>query len=213
MRRVAAFAIACLLGGLVTGAVSGAAPNAAHKPPAAQMVDGACAKLAKLRNAHSYPPDRQWVWVIPTGCVFTRDRPQPTRCTSDRDLGCIATPDVHVRFQRKEYVFHLTMKGSPANALGLARAGTQLVVAHDGRGSKARQTLIVDFRGTEFDGIIPANAQHGLSPDFGPLLHWRIRYTLDRRKGLCCPRFDPGNPTFSPYQVAPERLSAVPPAG
>jgi hypothetical protein len=119
---------------------------------------------------------------------------------------------VHVRFQRNEYVFHLTMKGSPANALGLARAGTQLLVTHDGRGSKTRQRLIIEFRGTEFVGIIPANQQHGLIPDLGPRLYWRIQYTLDRGKGLCCPRFDPANPDVSPYQVAPERLSAAAPA-
>jgi hypothetical protein len=170
-----------------------------------QATDRACASLIRSRNAHSYPPDRQWVWALPGGCVFTRDRPRPAGCSNDRDLGCIATPDVHVRIQRREYVFHLTMKGSPAKAIGLARAGTQLLVAHDGRGSKARQTLIVDFRGIEFDGIVPANEAHGLIPDLGPLLQWRFRYTLDKRKGLCCPRVDPAQPEVSPFDVNPTR--------
>jgi hypothetical protein len=144
--------------------------------------------------------------------VFTRDLPRPAGCLVDRELGCAVAPDVHVRFQRHDYVFHLTLKGSPPKALGIwTRSGTRtLLVAHAGRGSKARQRLLIDFTATEFDGIVPPADSHGLIPDIGPVLHWRIAYTLDKKKGLCCPRFDPGNPDFSPFDVAPQRLTAAP---
>ena len=179
MKRATGFLLLALALAMTSVTVSGAASRSA------QRSDSVCAGLVKARNAHSYPPDRQWVWTIPSGCVFTRDLAQPSGCTSDPEFGCLAAPDVHVRFQRKEYVFHLTLKGSSKKALGITRS-TRLLVAHDGRGSKARQKLLIDFTATEFDGIIGASESHGLIPDLGPILNWRIVYTLDRRKGLCC---------------------------
>jgi hypothetical protein len=185
MKRATSLVLFALALALASMTVSGAAGGST------QRSDAVCANLIKARNAHSYPPDRQWVWTIPRGCVFTRALPRPKGCTPDPELGCLAAPDVHVRFQRKDYVFHLTLKGSSDKALGIARRPTRLLVAHDGRGAKARQKLLIDFTATEFDGIIPAGQSHGLLPDLGPILNWQIVYALDSKQGLCCPpRFD-----------------------
>jgi hypothetical protein len=213
MKRILVLAVLALATGLVIAGVSGAASSTVRTSPKAQPGDRVCATLIRLRNPYAYPPTRQWVWTIPSGCVFTRDLPRPAGCIVDRELGCAAAPDVHVRFQGRESVFHLTLKGSPAKALGISSSGAtrELLVAHDGRGSKARQKLVIDFTGTEFDGIIPSNGVHGLIPDLGPILHWRIAYTLDRKKGLCCPYVDPANPDRSPFEVRPQRLTAAAP--
>jgi hypothetical protein len=213
MKRALVFAVLALATAFVIAGVSGAASATARTGSKSQGRDRVCAALIRSRNPYSYPPGREWVWTIANGCVFTRDLPRPAGCLVDRELGCAAVPDVHVRYQGRESVFHLTLKGSPAKALGISNSGAarQLLVAHDGRGSKARQKLVIDFTGIEFDGIIPSNGLHGLVPDLGPILHWRIAYTLDGKKGLCCPYFDPGNPDRSPYEVAPQRLTAATP--
>lgn len=203
MNRAVALAVVSLaiaFVGAATGSLSAAAPI--------HVGDRVCAELIRARNPHSYPPGRVWVWAIPHGCVFARELPRPAGCVVDRELGCAAAPDIHVRFRGRESVFHLTLKGSPAKARGISSTGgtRQLLVAHDGRGSKVRQKLVIDFTGVEFDGITPSDGVHGLVADLGPILHWQIAYTLDDKKGLCCPRFDPGNPDFSPYDIAPQRL-------
>ncbi len=184
--------------------------NVAQKGSRTQATDRVCASLIQSRNAYLYPPDRQWVWTIPNGCVFTTDRPRPEGCTSDRYLGCASPPDVHVRFQRRDYVFHLTLRGVPAKARGISTLGgaRRLLVTHDGRAPKTRQKLFIEFTGAEFDGFIQSGPNKG-QPDTGPALAWSITYTLDRKKGLCCPRVDPGMPNTSPFDVAPLRLAAV----
>src|SRR3954465_1070337 len=141
MRRAVVFTAVCVSIALVIAAVSGAAPSS-RKTAKAQAPDHVCANLIKSRNAHSYPPDRQWIWAIPTGCVFTRDLPSPAGCTSDPDIGCASPPTVHVRYQRRDYAFHLTLKGVPAKAKGIWTSGgkRRLLVTHDGR-SKGRQKL------------------------------------------------------------------------
>ena len=202
MKRATGLVLLALALALTSVAVSGAAGGSR------QTSDTVCANLISARNAHSYPPDRQWVWTIPKGCVFTRELPRPSGCTADRELGCIAAPDVHVRFQRKDYVFHLTLKGTSAKALGVTRR-IRLLVAHDGRGSKSREKLLIDVIATEFDGIIPPGGTHGAVPDLGPILNWRIVYTIDKQKGLCCPRIDPAYPDASPFDVAPARLTSA----
>jgi hypothetical protein len=117
---------------------------------------------------------------------------------------------VHVRFQRREYVFHLTLRGIPAKARGIwnANAGRRFVVAHDGL-TPARERLFIDFSGVELDGIVQSGPSQG-QPEIGPQLHWNIMYTLDKKKGLCCPRIDRGSPNISPFDVAPERLTLTP---
>jgi hypothetical protein len=201
MKRAAGLVFLAAALALTSVVVSGAAGARTHTS------DSVCTSLTKARNAHSYPPDRQWVWTIPTGCVFTRDLPRPSGCNADPELGCIAAPDVHVRFQRKGYVFHLTLKGSSDKALGVTH-GVRLLVAHDGRGSKSRQRLLIDVTATEFDGIIPPGGTQ--IPNLGPILNWRIVYTLDKRKGLCCPHVDAGSPDVSPFDVVPLRLQSAP---
>jgi hypothetical protein len=177
--------------------------GATAAPHTTTAADRICTSLVAARNAHSYPPDRQWVWTIPNGCVYTRDVSRPAGCSADPDIGCSAAPDVHVRFQRREYVFHLTLRGVPAKAKGLWNAtGRSFLVAHDGRAPKTRQRLFIDFSGAEFDGPLLSGPSQGQA-DIGPVLHWRIVYTLDKRKGLCCPRVDPGSPDVSPFDVAP----------
>ena len=206
MRRPVVFTGVCVSIALTIAAASGAAP-VSRKAAKAQPPDRVCANLIEARNAHSYPPDRQWIWAIPTGCVFTRDLPSPTACTPDPDIGCASPPDVHVRYQRRDHVFHLTLKGVPAKAKGIWTPGgtRRLLVTHDGR-SKGRQRLFIEFSGTEFDGLLQSGPNQGL-PDLGPQLHWSIMYTLDKKKGLCCPRVDPGSPNVSPFDVVPQRLA------
>ena len=77
MKRATIFAAVCLALTLVSAAVSGAAANVAQKGSRTQATDRVCASLIQSRNAYLYPPDRQWVWTIPNGCVFTTDRPRP----------------------------------------------------------------------------------------------------------------------------------------
>ena len=191
-----------LAGGTVSGAASPTTGLRAHS----QSGDRFCVSLTRARNAHSYPPDRRWVWAIANGCVYTRDLPRPQGCTADPETGCLAPPDVHVRVQRREYVFHLTLRGVPAGAKGLWNAaGKRFLVTHDGRGRKTRQRLFIEFSGVEFDGILQSGPSQGAA-DIGPELRWTIMYTLDKKKGLCCPRVDPGSPTVSPFDVAPQRL-------
>jgi hypothetical protein len=203
MKRVVNAAIAVLTVATASGAISGAVGAGAR----VNTVDRVCAGLIKSRNAHSYPPDRQWVWEIPHGCVYTRDLPRPTGCSADPDLGCAAPPDVHIRFQRRDYVFHLTFRGVPAKATGIWNAtGRRLLVTHDGRAPKRRERLFIEFDGTEFDGILQSGPSQGQA-DIGPGLRWSIVYTLDRKKGLCCPHADAGSPDTSPFDVAPERLT------
>jgi hypothetical protein len=184
MRRPVVFTGVCVSIALTIAAASGAAP-------------------VSREAAKAQPPDR----VCASGCVFTRDLPSPTACTPDADIGCASPPDVHVRYQRRDYVFHLTLKGVPARAKGIWTSGgtRRLLVTHDGR-SKGRQRLFIEFSGTEFDGLLQSGPNQGL-PDLGPQLHWSIMYTLDKKKGLCCPRTDPGSPNVSPFAVVPERLA------
>jgi hypothetical protein len=204
MRRAVAFAVIPLAVALVSSTVSGAASRTSSSR---QATDRVCANLIGLRNAHSFPPDRRWVWRIPNGCVFARDLARPAGCASDPELGCASPPDVHVRFQRRDYVFHLTLRGVPAIARGISQLGgtRQLVVTHDGR-ARTRQRLFIDFRAGEFDGLLPSGPSKGL-PAPAPLLWWHISYTLDKKKGLCCPHRDAGSPDVSPFDVAPHRLS------
>lgn len=191
---------------LAVGTVSGSASPPTRVRAHSHVAERLCANLVKARNAQSYPPDRQWVWTIPNGCVYTRDLPRPLGCTADPDTGCLAPPDVHVRVQRREYVFHLTLRGVPTSAKGLWNAtGKRFLVTHDGRGRKTRQRLFIEFSGVEFDGILQRGPSQGAA-DIGPELHWTIAYTLDKDKGLCCPRVDPGSPDVSPFDVAPQRL-------
>src|SRR3954467_2314970 len=200
-----------VLSGMVLALVLTAASDAAsHKNQGGAQShatdDRVCASLIRSRNTHFYPPYRQWVWKIRSGCVYTRDLPRPAGCTADLDIGCAAPPDMHVRFQRREYVFHLTFRGVPAKARGLWNAtGRRFLVAHDGL-TPARERLFIEFSGGEVAGIPPSGPSQG-QVDSGPELRWRIMYTLDKKKGLCCPRVDPGSPNISPFEVAPERLA------
>src|SRR5438445_135731 len=114
MKRAGVLFVAGLA--LALAAVSGAASRM-------QTVDRVCSNLVNSRNPHAYPPDRLWVWTIPNGCIFTTERPRPAGCTPDPDLGCAAPPDVHVHLRGRDYVFHLTMKRTPANARGITTIG------------------------------------------------------------------------------------------
>jgi hypothetical protein len=202
------FVYAGILSGLVATVVGVSGATAARH--AATARDRVCANLVAARNSRSYPSIPRWVWTIPSGCVYTSDRARPAGCSPDPDLGCSAPPDVHVRFRHRDYSFHLTLRGLPAKAKGLWTAtGPSFLVAHDGLAPKRRQRLFIDFSGTEFDGLLQSGPSQG-QPDIGPTLHWRIAYTIDKRKGLCCPRVDPGSPDISPFDVAPERLMLVP---
>ena len=194
---------------LAAGAVSGAASPTTGLGAHSRSGGRFCASLTKARNAHSYPPDRHWVWTIPDGCVYTVDLPRPRGCSADPDTGCLAPPDVHVRLQRREYVFHLTLRGVPALAKGVWNAtGKRFLVTHDGRGRKTRQRLFIEFSALEFDGIVQSGPSQGAA-DTGPELRWTITYTLDQKQGLCCPRVDPSSPNVSPFDVAPQRLRIV----
>jgi hypothetical protein len=68
-----------------------------------------------------------------------------------------------------------------------------MIVATDGRAPKNRRRLLIHFTGGEFQG----------SHDLGPPHLWEISVTIDKKKGLCCRRADPGNPGQSPWDVAP----------
>jgi hypothetical protein len=193
---------------LAGATISGAASHSRAGVRLFQAADRVCTNLIRSRNAHSYPPDRQWVWAIAKGCVFTRDLLRPADCTPDPDIGCASPPDVHVRYQRRDYIFHLTLRGVPAKAKGIWTAGgtRRLLITHDGRSPKVRQRLFIDFGAQEFDGLLQSGLNQG-QPDLGPLLHWSIVYTLDEEKGLCCPRSDPGSPNVSPFDITPQRLT------
>jgi hypothetical protein len=192
---------------LAATALSTAMPN---RPTSGLAADRVCATLREERNPRLYAGLRAWVWTIPDGCVYTTERPLPAGCTRDPDLGCASPPNVHVRFRGRDYVFHLTMKGTPAKARGIA-AGPyrRLLVAHDGHARTIRERLFIIFSGAEFDGFLDTGPNQG-QPDIGPALVWNIEYTLDRRKGLCCPRRDPGSPDASPFDVAPQRIVTLP---
>jgi hypothetical protein len=171
--------------------VSGAAPQGNRTGTQAQAQDRVCAALIKFgRNRYSYPPDVDWVWEIPTGCVFVRDRGPTADCPVTE---CTLPPDVHVRYRQRGYVFHLTLKGLPETAKGMIRRGRRMIVATDGRAPKSRRRLLVYFTAGEFRGI----------ENFGPRHIWAISVTIDKKKGLCCRRADPGNPG-SPWDVPPD---------
>jgi hypothetical protein len=207
MRRAVIFVAVAFAVAVTGAAASGAAPNGQQRSTA-QAADRVCANLIKTRNRRAYASLKQWVWTIPNGCVFTRDRPRPAGCTADPDLGCAAPPDVHVRYQHRDYVFHLTLRRVPANAKGIVNPPyNRFLVAHDGLSTK-RQRLFIEFSAAEFDGILQSRPSQG-QPDIGPELRWRIMYTIDAKKGLCCPRVDPGGPNISPFDVAPERVRVI----
>jgi hypothetical protein len=176
-----------------------------------QAVDRVCASVrAEYKFFGAYPPGPKWIWSIPSGCVFLRDRPQTADCQGRADDGCTPSPDVHVRYQRRTYVFHLTLKGVPAKVKGIWTAGgtRTFIVAHDGRPPKARQRLFIEFSAREFDGFLQSGPGQGL-PDLGAGLRWEIAYNIDKKKGLCCPRVDPSTPNVSAFDVAPQRLTIV----
>ena len=170
--------------------------------------DRVCAAtVTQYKSYAAYPPLPHWVWAIPSGCVFTRDRPPSAACqASDVREGCVSPPDVVVRFRGRSYVFHLTLRGVPAKTEGIWRVGgaRRFVVAHGGR-QPQRERLFVEFTGREYNGLVDSGLSRG-QPDLGAELRWRIEYNLDRRNGLCCPRLDPGSPERSPYDVTPVRL-------
>jgi hypothetical protein len=210
VKRSGLYAVVSLFA-LAAAGVSGATSHAKPAGIQRQAADRVCTSVAKeYKFFGAYPPGPKWVWTIPSGCVFLRDRPQTADCQGRADDGCALPPDVHVRYQRRSYVFHLTLKDLPAKAKGIWTAGGQriFIVAHDGRPPKTRQRLFVEFTGREFDGFLQSGPSQG-QPDLGSILRWEIQYTLDRKKGLCCPRVDPGNPG-SPFDVAPQRLTIVP---
>jgi hypothetical protein len=200
------FVVSSLLA-LAAASASGATSHAKRAGTQTQAADRACASVIKEYKFYAaFPPGPKWVWTIPSGCVFLRDRAQTADCRGNADDGCALPPDVHVRYQRRTYVFHLTLKGLPAKAKGVWTAGGQrrFIVAHDGREPKTRQRLFIEFTGREFDGFLQSGPGQG-QPDLGPGLRWQIEYTIDKRKGLCCPHVDPGSPNQSPYDVAPSR--------
>ena len=170
--------------------------------------DRVCAATVKQYKFYAaVPPLPHWVWAIPSGCVFTRDRTPSAGCqASDVRDGCVSPPDVVVRFRGRTYLFHLTLRGVPAKTEGIWRVGgaRRFVVAYGGR-QPQRQRLFVEFTGREYNGLLDSGPSRG-RPDLGAELRWRIEYNLDRRRGLCCPRVDPGSPERSPYDVAPTRL-------
>jgi hypothetical protein len=173
--------------------------------------DRVCAATVKLYKSYAaIPPLPHWVWAIPSGCVFTRDRPPSAGCqASDVRDGCVSPPDVAVRFRGRSYVFHLTLRGVPAKTEGIWRIGgaRRFVVAYGGR-QPQRQRLFVEFTGREYNGLLDSGPNRG-QPDLGAELRWRIEYNLDRRRGLCCPRVDRGSPEQSPFNVTPVRLVAA----
>jgi hypothetical protein len=170
--------------------------------------DRVCAATVTAYKSYAaYPPLPHWVWAIPSGCVFTRDRPPSAGCqASDVREGCVSPPDVVVRFHGHSYVFHLTLRGVPAETEGISRIGgaRRFVVAYSGR-QPQRQRLFVEFTGLEYSGVLTSCLNPG-QPDIGAELRWRIEYNLDRKRGLCCPRVDPGSPERSPFAVSPVRL-------
>lgn len=80
-----------------------------------------------------------------------------------------------------------------AAAKGMIRRGRRMIVATDGRPPKSRRRLLIYFTAGEFRGI----------ENFGPRHIWEISVTIDKKKGLCCRRADPGNPG-SPWDVPPD---------
>ena len=108
--------------GAVVGAVllvvSGTASTATPQRPAADRV---CAAVRQeYKRYASFPSLPHWIWTIPHGCVFVRDLAPTADCrATDVRNGCAPPPDVHVRYRRRAYVFHLTLKGVPAKAKGL----------------------------------------------------------------------------------------------
>jgi hypothetical protein len=192
-----------LLLALGGAAVSGAKP---HR----QVADSRCAAVGnEYKSFAALPSLPHWVWTIPYGCVFIRDRaPTPDCQHTDVRNGCAPPPDVDVRYRGHTYVFHLTLKGVPTKAKGLWTAGgtRRFIVAHDGVPPKSRQRLFIEFSGTEFDGLLQSGPSKGL-PDLGPELRWRIAYNIDKKNGLCCPHVDPGDPDQKPpFDVTPQRL-------
>jgi hypothetical protein len=174
----------------ISGAMSHARAAGAH----AGATDRVCASLIKSgRNRFSYPPDVDWVWQIPNGCVFLRDRAPTSDCPSGDLDTCTPPPDVHVRYRQRSYVFHLTLAGLPAADRGIPRRGRRMIVTADGRTPKSRRKLLIHFTGHEFRGAANPGPQH----------LWEISVTIDKTKGLCCRTVDPGNPQRSPWDVAP----------
>jgi len=199
MKRAGVGIAAVVAVALAGGSVSGAQTNAQ---------DRVCSSaIGQYKSYAAYPPLPHWVWSIPSGCVFTRDRPPSADCrASDVREGCVSPPDVVVRFRGRTYVFHLTLRGVPAKTEGIWRVGgaRRFVVAHGGR-QPQRERLFVEFTGREYNGLLDSGPGRG-QPDLGAELRWRIEYNLDRRRGLCCPRVDPGSPERSPFDVTPVRL-------
>jgi hypothetical protein len=198
-----------VLGVLLTAVLGFAAVSGASART--QAVDRVCSNIrAEYKFFGAYPPGPRWVWSIPSGCVFLRDRPQKADCQGRADDGCTPPPDVHIRYRRRTYVFHLTLKGLPAKAKGIWTAGgTRIfIVAHDGRPPKARERLFIEFTAREFDGLLQSGPSQGL-PDLGPGLRWEIAYNINKKNGLCCPRVDPSTPNVSRFDVAPQRFSTV----
>src|SRR6266536_38239 len=152
--------IAALLLPAVAG-MSSATPHANGTGTQAQATDRVCATLINAgRNRYSYPPDADWVWEIPSGCVFLRDRAPTSDCPSGDLDSCIPPPDVHVRYQQHGYVFHLTLEGVPGAPKGLLRRGRRMIVGADGRAPKNRRRLLIHFTANEFRGLADVGPPH-----------------------------------------------------
>jgi hypothetical protein len=206
MRRVSALVGAGLLFFAGAGAVSTATPQRLGEDPLCAAV------RAEYKVSAALPSLPHWVWTIPHGCVFVRDRAPTPECqrTDVRD-GCVSPPDIHVRYRGRSYAFHLTLKGAPEKAIGIWKAGgaRRFFVTHDGLPPKSRERLFIEFDAREFDGILQSGPSRGL-PDLGPELRWRIEYNIDKKSGLCCPHTDPGDPDQKPpFEVTPQRLVTV----
>src|SRR4051812_34148145 len=119
MRRTGLYASVATFTVLATTVLAGATSHARAASVRAAAPDPTCQNLVQSHNRFSYPPDAHWVWTIPSGCVFIQDRGATDSCPA---LDCAPPPDVHVRYLRRTYVFHLTQQGLPATTKGLYRA-------------------------------------------------------------------------------------------
>ena len=163
-------------------AVSGSMAISAARTVGAATLDRTCAARIARSDRVAAPGGYQWVWAIPGGCAWLRNGVASAACPTGEDGGCMAVPDVVVRYKQRNYTLTLPTTHFASNAAGLSNiVGDRVFSVAAGRGSYTRVgQAVITVSAREYDGVLESGPNQG-RPTIGARHTWIARLQLGVR--------------------------------